>query len=285
MPPGSIAAMFPRSGPVPPVDIVLVGYSREHTERALRQCNDAFGRLPVRRRMLVLNSAICLSAAATAGWQTMRGSNDFGEFSGWQEGIDSFRSPDGSTSVLFANDTLGARRHLSLFRRWALRSEVRSASAASAVGFTDDAHDLPAGMSILGLPLNGWMSTYCFLLTSGALRALGGRLYDAAEVASCVRGGTVSDDFFSAQVSPVLRRHLAWWLFEGWHRSEPLTAATENRLVFKARCICAELLLTARCASLGIDIRDPMRRNAPARILDAANKLRGQWLTRPGSAG
>jgi len=62
---------------------------------------------------------------------------------------------------------------------------------------------------------------------------------------------------------------LRWWLFHGgWYRSEPLTAASAERLAFKARCVCAELLLSARCWALGCEYRDPFERHPLPRALE-----------------
>ena len=265
-------AATPSSSTIPnSMDIILVGYSKDRTARALLHCDRTFGRLSVRRRILVLNNKEQPEPVAASGWEVVRGSNSLGEFSGWHEGL-AILAPTSSDAVLFVNDTVGAYRHLSTCRRWALLKEIRNADPNCLIGFAGDSQSQATGLSISGMWMERWVSSYCFLLTGDALRKLGGRLFDPDEVASCVPGGTRRQSFFSEQVSPALRKHLVWWLFEGWHRSEALTPESHVRLGFKARCICAELLLSARCRKLGIELRDPFIRHPAARFLDIVSR-------------
>lgn len=266
------------------IDLVLVGYSPERTARALVFCERAFAGLPLRQRLLVLNDPAMPDPAPHEKWQTLRGSNALGEFSGWQEGLARLEPLGKASGVLFLNDTVGAHRNLSAFRRWAMREEVRHATGATFVGFTEDSNRALPAVTIRGMNLESWISSYCFFLTTDTLRLLGGRLFDAEEVASCVAGGTVEDEFFTQELSPNLRQHLQWWLFEGWYRSESPTAESERRLNLKARCICAELLLTAHCQALGVVCRDPMKRRPIIERLETINSWRFRLLHGAGTA-
>jgi len=211
----------------------------------------------------------------------MAGSNVLGEFSGWAEGLAALGPIDGEGRVVFANDTFGGYRRRSRAEAWALRAAITRAGGESLVGFTGDSQGLPSGLSILGLALEGWMSTFCFALSGRSLARLGGQLYDTPSLDACVHGGTDPKHFFTHEVSEALQRHLVWWLFEGgWRRSEALTAESEPRLVFKARCICAELLLSARCRAAGIEIVDPLQRNWLMRLIEAADSARLSLLSR-----
>ena len=277
--------MAPRSSPAGSVDLILVGYAPEQIPAAMDACEQAFGKLVLRQKILVLN----LTASKTAngasfareGWRLMAGSNALGEFSGWQEGLAALGPVGEAGRVVFANDTLGGYRRRSRAEAWALRAAIVRAGGESLVGFTGDSQGSPPGLSILGLPLEGWMSTFCFALSGRSLARLGGQLYDAPSLDACVHGGTDPSLFFTHEVSEALQRHLVWWLFEGgWRRSETLTAESAPRLVFKARCICAELLLSARCRAAGIEVVDPLRRNWVMRLVDAADEARLSLLSR-----
>ena len=250
------------------IDLILVGYTPERTRQAMTFCDRTFAGLSIRRRLLVVNGETLPAESLVAGWELLRGSNATGEFSGWDEGLCVLPPLHDDDAVLLVNDTVGAHRHLSVFLRRALVAQIRRAKGACVVGFAGDSTGAPTDLNICGMPLPSWISSFCFLLTAHALRRLGGRLHDPAEVASCVAGGSDESRFFSERCSPALRKHLTWWLFTGWYRSERLTPASAERLLRKARCICAELLLSARCLALGIEFRDPARRHRIAHALD-----------------
>ena len=266
--------LYRAHGPQPAIDLILVGYSPVQTEKAVRFCERTFVSLSIRRRILVINNDQTPIPTCAAGWEILRGSNTMGEFSAWDEGLARLSGSHAGSAVLFLNDTIGAHRHLSVFRRWALVAQLRKARGACVVGFADDSHGVPGELSICGMPLPDWISSFCFLLTAEALGRLGNRLHDPVEVASCVSGGSDERTFFSERCSPDLRRYLIRWLFTGWYRSERLTPDSFERLLLKAGCICAELLLSARCRALGIKFRDPTRRHLVAHALDRLNGRR-----------
>lgn len=277
--------MVTRSSPAGSVDLILVGYSPEQIPAAMEACEQSFGKLAPRHKLLVLNMPADRPANAAAfardGWRVMAGSNALGEFSGWQEGLAALGPTDDEGRMVFANDTLGGYRRRSRAKAWALRAAIARAGGESLVGFTGDSRGLPPSLSIGGLALDGWVSTFCFALSGRSLARLGGQLYDTRSLDACVHGGTDPKRFFTHEVSEALQRHLVWWLFEGgWRRGETLTAESEPRLVFKARCICAELLLSARCRAAGIEIVDPLRRNWLTRLVDAADEARLSLLNR-----
>lgn len=263
------------------MNIILVGYSQERTRRALAFCEMTFRNVAIRHRILVFNNAAESAPETPAGWFMFHGSNDLGEFSGWQEGIDHLRGREHPAGVILVNDTVGAYRHLSVFRRWAFVREVETIAPRAPggiVGFLDDADGAPDELTICGMPASPWVSSYCFALSREVMQSLGGVLCFRDQVDSCVSGGIDENTFFTHQVSPALQRHLKAWLFGAWHRSEPLTISSHRRLSFKARCICAELLLSAHCRKLGVEFRDPLERHRSARALDALNGRRVKLL-------
>jgi hypothetical protein len=248
------------------VDIILVGYRAADTVSAIDFCERTFGGPFAGRRVLVLNHPQLREPVAPYAmrWELMFGSNDLSEFSGWQEGLAATSSSQ-PTDTLFVNDTVIRHRRFSAARRGALKSAIRGAKTASFIGFTDR---IGGDLSVAGLPLDAWISTYCFAFTHDALRRLGGRLYESSQVAKCVPGGLVEANFF-AELSPVLEEHLRRWMFVGgWHSAAPLNAMNVGQLERKARTIIAELLLAARCRLAGIDLIDPFREHFLAHQAD-----------------
>jgi hypothetical protein len=270
------------------MDLVLAGFTAEKTEAALRFCERALVKLPLGRRLLVMNSQeeVCLPATH---WRRLDGSNEFGEFSAWQEGLDALGHDD-DVPVIFLNDTIAFHRRFSNWRSWAFIHEARHADARCVVGFVDDADNDIGDLSIDGLVLQGWVSSYLFMLGPAALRLLGRRLYVPQQVERCVDGGDKEAAFFSQAVSPDLQRHLRAWLFQGgWYRSEPLRPSNQAMFERKAKIICAELLLSARCWAVGCSRRDPFQLHPLACQLDETSErwirrlrfTRGPWIDHP----
>jgi hypothetical protein len=226
---------------------------------------------------MVCNSPAVRETVSHPDWEALDGSNALGEFSAWQEGLDQLGTGlrDG---VLFLNDTVVSHRRFSAFRRWAFVREVWRANARCVVGFVDHGeHDL-GDLRIDGLVVPGWVSTYMFWIGPQTLARLGYRLWEPAVVDACVRGGADEARFFTDRVSPDLQRHIGTWLFGGgWYCSEPLTDANAERLARKARAICAEKLLSARCWALGCTRHDPFERHPLARSLDRHTE---RWIRR-----
>jgi hypothetical protein len=265
---------------LPLMNIILVGYTPERTRKAIAFCELTFGKLPLRHRILVLNLPEAPVPEEANGWEIIRGSNVLGEFSGWQEGLARLSDLGEQEAVVFVNDTVGAYQHMSVFRRWCLAREIRSMSANRMVGFTQDSTGLHGALTVRGLPAYPFVPSFCFALPYQVLVKLERRLWNRAEVESCVHGGVDRDRFFTEEVSPALQEHLKWWLFEGWHRSEPLDSGSERRLRFKAHCIFAEFLLSAHCRRLGVELRDPLKHHRVARALEALNGVRYEMVQR-----
>ncbi len=251
--------------------LILVGYEPESTSRAIAVCDLLCAGLGFERRLLVANSAATAAVPMPQGWERLHGTNRMGEFSGWQEGL-AVLGTTGHASALLVNDTIGAQRYPSIFKRWALRREIGRDDGPGWIGFVDRPPDRNGRLLIGDRDCNEWVSTYCFYLPRQSLDRLGGNLFDEAAVKRAVPGGSDRDAFFSADVSPELRKMLSDWLFDGgWRRSMPLDANAADTLTFKARCICAELLLSSRLRGLGVPLREPMRRHGIAAWLDRLN--------------
>jgi hypothetical protein len=268
------------------MDVILAAYTLEKARVALDFCDRLMPVLGDGRRLVVLNEpqlrggfAELVARPADRRWQLVDGSNCFGEFSAWQEGLDELgRHRVGG--VLFVNDTVVAHRRFSVFRRWSLLRELACAPPRGVVGFVDHANNDIGDLRIAGMVLPGWVSSFLFWLGDQTLQLLDHRLWDAEAVESCVNGGTDEATFFSERLSPDLRRHVCEWLFHGgWYHSEALAATNAERFARKARIICAELMLSARCWALGCARHDPFERHPLARALDRRTE---RWIRTAG---
>jgi hypothetical protein len=251
-------------------NLVLVGFTLGKTRAALEFCDSWSLSSRVLHRILVLNDLSLRGMLSTRGWTVLGGSNRQAEFSGWQEGLECLRLLGEAKPVVFLNDTVTSHRHFSVFRKHALVAEFESAPPSAAVGFVDRATDAGDALMLAGMPADSWISTYCFRLSEVTLRSLQYRIWDPKLVEAMVPGGSDESTFFSNLVSPALAASLRWFLFapNGWHSSEALTEESASRLTLKARCICSELVLSARCKALGCELRDPFERRPQLRRLD-----------------
>lgn len=231
-------------------DLILVGYRPDDTVAAMRFCEHAFPGGWVDRFVLVLNRpdlAELLAGRIASKWEIVLGTNQLAEFSGWQEGLDHLGTD--SDRVIFLNDTVTTHRILTLGRKLSMVKAFRTVAGASIVGVMDPGK---GSFELAGLQVGAWISTFCFMLTSAALKVLDYRLYDAILTETCVPGGLQEEHFF-ANMSPDLARHLCHSLFGGgWYASEPLSASNSQRMRFKARCVVAEKNLSARCFKLRV---------------------------------
>ena len=247
-------------------DLILVGYRLDDTVAAMRFCEHAFVGSWVGRFILVVNRPELeelLAGRIGTRWEIVRGSNELAEFSGWQEGLD-YLGTD-SDRVIFLNDTVTTHRLLTIGRKLSMVKAFQTASGASIVGKMDFTKGF---FELAGLQLGSWISTFCFMLTSAALRRMNYRLYDPESTDSCVPGGLLEDRFF-ANMSPDLERHLRHLLFEGgWYASEPLSSSNNQRMKFKARCVVAEKTLSARCFRLQVTVIDSIDRAVVTKYFD-----------------
>lgn len=242
-------------------DIILVGYRAADTAKALRFCSTAFDESMVRRKVLVLNNpAMTDRANVPNDWEVIEGSNQFSEFSGWQEGLRHVQPLEGSSAgVVFINDSVVTHRHFTKAQKMALVGSLRQLPRGTLLGFKDH---IEGDLSLGSLPLDGWVSTYCFVLDLEALHQLDYKLYESNVVDEYVRGGVEEQGFFR-HLSPDLEAHLRHWLFGGgWYAAARLNEKNASKLYRKAKCIIAEKLLSARCQARSITVVDPFD-NAP----------------------
>ena len=236
--------------------VILAAYRSDDLISAVKFVDSQFLAKPDSRRVLVVNQPDLFATLKNnvPNWELVQGTNEFGEFSAWQEGLAYLaRSVDGQ-GILFANDTIDTHRHFSVWRAEALRRAIDGAGPSALVGFRDS---IDGDLRVAGMPLHGWVSTYCFFLTGDALRRLQRRLLYPESVRACVRGGVDEVRFFD-RLSPDLQSHLQTWLFGGrWYAGGPLTVENSPRMTRKAEAIISEKLLSATCQSLSIETVDP----------------------------
>jgi hypothetical protein len=245
--------------------IVLAAYRLDDAIAALSFFARHFPKRLFKRRLLVVNDSRLIEKLATCadGWELIEGTNSLGEFSAWQEGLDTLLLQE--ETVVFANDTISTHRHFTWLRAAAFRSALNTARGKQLVGFTDS---VPGSVVVAGLPVSHWVSTYCFALTGPALQALDHRVSRPDLVKMCVQGGVDEEKFFT-NISPDLEAHLRRWLFCGWwYAGGRLTSENSSRLKRKAEAIISEKLLSATCHALSITIENPFWNRPVIKVAD-----------------
>lgn len=229
--------------------LILTSYYLKNTTRTREFCE----RFKNCTKIVVCNSAEVKPSDFGDSWIVLKGSNDAGEFSAWQEGLNwSLRNiEEPRHGYIFVNDTVNSHRQFSFvrlhyFKKFMLKYRNH------AVGFTDT---LNRGeqFSIHGLSGRKWLSTYCFYLSYDSLKKIDFTVN--SELLHRESPDTDNGSLFPASMSENLRTWLEHWLFGGgWYKSKSLTKTPNGIAEFKARAIVNEKMLSLRLTDKNVEI-------------------------------
>jgi hypothetical protein len=182
------------------------------------------------------------------------------EFGAWQAGIAALRTHGGPEpgAWLLLNDTAGVNDPWPDADRAALRRAAISLACAGSVVLAGGLTKLPAGSSLSGQALHGFVQSQAFVLSASALGALSGRVFDAPLFrAPTVVCGTLR---LPDALSPVLAAHVEDWLTgagkHGWRHHSGRPVVPDALLRDKAGSILLEKRLTATVLAAGGDVLD-----------------------------
>ena len=213
---------------------------------------------PIPRLILVLNNpSIDENRLPCFDFHCIAGSNKLGEFSAWEEGIQFYCSHvnihfAANDFFVFANYTFCHHRiwKHSYAKNFCRSLRKANSSSPSIIGWGNYSVDL---FSIDSIPFHIWISTYLFSFQMSTYVQLEGGLVPSDSSFDRYISPTIdSDSFFGYSVNEALQSHLTNWLFKGgWRNSKALDSSSYPVLQFKAKCILAEKLLSAKILSLG----------------------------------
>jgi hypothetical protein len=184
------------------------------------------------------------------------------EFGAWQAGIEALSGAlpkDGALAAwLLLNDTAGVNDPWPRAERVALRRAADGACRDGRALLAGSRKAAPPGCVLQGQALPAWVQTQAFVLSAAALRALGGRVFDARLFAApAVDAGRVR---FPAEVSPALAAHIDGWLTrpgkDGWRHHSGRPAPPDALLRDKAGAILLEKRLAAAVLAAGGTLLD-----------------------------
>lgn len=253
--------------------VILVSYDVTRTVGAIKFIKSAFKELDSLNFLIVFNNSDAANSSViahlTRGWWKLMGSNEYYEFSAWQEGLEFFMNSKVDASGFYLiNDTVVAHRVFSIFRLLAFRREVENSNCCKIVGFTNNLKD---SSEFHMTPYSGycWISTYLFYIDILALKKLDMRIFYEGAEKQYIQAGFDQNNYFSRNLSNNLRDHLSKWLFcGGWYGSQPLNSQNADFLYKKSRSIIFEKLLTLRALHEGVSIVDGFEKMPFLHFLD-----------------
>jgi hypothetical protein len=197
--------------------------------------------------------------AASMTAEIVQHDNSGAEFGGYQAGVERLKEAGMPPWVVLANDTFSTHDHFGTIERRRLVDQLATdKDHPTIVGRVES---LPRSFELAGHRSHRWITTNIFAVNSAALRALHHRIYDGA-LEALVAETADARAFFAPDISPILRSHVASWLFGNenhyptWYAASPLTAQNAVKMARKARAILQEMHLSASLEASGAEFVD-----------------------------
>lgn len=255
--------------------VLLAGYRAADVEASLRFLNRLRGNVRLGAIYFIANSQEAAQAFAADGQgHLIRGSNEDGEWSAYQEGLDAAQAEGQlGKGVLILNDTVITHRHFSVFRFLAWLQRLRRGGASVLIGDVDRFKG--KDFAIQGYPVSSWVSSYLMYLGPDLLRALGERVMVGKDLVDDWYATASVEHFFPDWLNADLHSHLEHWMFGGgWYGSQPLSAANLAKFRFKAKAIFYEKALSGASATLGTLVPVMPHRSLVQRVDLVVSRLR-----------
>jgi hypothetical protein len=234
--------------------IILVAYDELRVQSSIRYLD----RFSASKRIVVVNNKKLLNVSelinSKNSWEIIEGSNDAGEFSGWQEALEYLDATGRYEQYIFANDTVVSHRMFSWIRHLAF--EYQLSKKTPCFGFCDSS---VKAFSLCGIKIKRWISTYIFCMDDATLDKINRSINNNLILKSCIPGGSNIDSFFSGDICSNLQEHIVTWLFcGGWYASQPLNRSNRHAFRNKALAILNEKYLSAALTKQGVALVDPL---------------------------
>jgi hypothetical protein len=235
------------------VHVVALLYHPELAERTVACAKVLVGKLQRRGHagalLAITNNPKIDCNALTC--ETRTHDNSGLEFGGYQHGLEALAPLRGQSSVLFLNDTCINHHVFGVVPRGNLlasASDMAAQAGPAAAGVVTRSH--VGGVTVQGLRVDRWISTWAFAINRAGLDALAGRIYEPS-LDLLVPGASSLEEFWHPSVDPRLVARLNAWLFGApgqhrWYKAAPLTRENAAAFAQKARCILQERYLSAR---------------------------------------
>ena len=263
------------------VGIVCVLYYKDYIGPTLRALHRIQAEIACAHTVLVLNGTdvsleYAQTRAASMKAEIIRHDNCGAEFGGYQVGVERLTASNQPSWVIFANDTFATHGHFgNADRRRLIAQLIASREHPTIVGRVES---LPRSFELAGHLSHRWITSNIFAVNHAALHALRGRIYDPA-LESLVTETADLGAFFDRDMSPVLRSHVANWLFgyekdyPTWYAASPLAAHNAVKMARKARAILQELHLSASLEASGAEFVDLSNLTAREKVVSKLERI------------
>ena len=195
-------------------------------------------------------------------YDSVIGSNQFHEFSGWNEGLDfiklQYASQYQKSHFVFCNDTFCQHRTYTFFHRLIFSASCTLSFFARNPTIAGEVNSFGEDFEFNNCTFSTWVSSYFFSINQSAINLLKFNILPSSNVINTyLVGGHEEKLFFSNSMDLKLKRHLLNWLFlGGWYKSESLNQINKDRFYCKARSILAEFNLSSNAHEKKIGLID-----------------------------
>ena len=201
----------------PRIAVVSVHYYARYLERRLRDLHKVCAGLKPDTCVVVANNPVLMprlqkSMSDSPHIKAVRLHDNTGmEFGAYQAGIDYVLANGEPDWIVILNDTFAIHQCFSTPLR---RNFVRHIAATRDLDtpiIVGQVESIPRSYRLQGFRTHRWVTTNVFGLNRAALRALQYKVY-SPDIDGLISTSARIENFFSSEVDPVLKQHLANWL-------------------------------------------------------------------------
>ncbi len=204
-----------------------------------------------------LESYITLYKNLSSKIYTLKGSNTYGEFSAWVEGMEKVKSEYGAKSFILFNDTVFS--HFKLFY-WKIINflwQIRYYSHYDKPVQLGEKVNLPCRSTVMGMSHQHFIRSAFFYLNQPASELFISGCHDVFELAESAFVTESSFELLSHFFSESGAYYVGSWLFSGgWYGSKPYKDFDRRILELKVTAIACEHLASANCLEHGGNAAD-----------------------------
>ena len=247
---------------------ILVVYSEDYFIESLIEFNKIL-KLTMRKYKLVvvfnndkLMDNISQHSIRDMKFDIVLGTNQFHEFSGWNEGLsfisNRYVADYEDAGYVFCNDTLCHHRVYTFIHRLIFSICCNVALISNKPAISGELTPPISFFEFNNVKFNSWIATYFFVINKQAMGFMKNKLLPNKEIIDkYLLGGHNQNYFFSEDMPENLKNQLLNWLFKGgWHKSGTLNKNNKDIFYNKARSIIVEITFSSEIYAKKLKIID-----------------------------
>lgn len=184
--------------------------------------------------------------------QQLQGSNTFGEFSAWVEGIETIKSAHGAKSFILFNDTLFSHFKLFFWKIINFLGQIERYARTEKPIQLGETVNLPYDAAVFGVAHRHFVRSALFYLNESASSLFTTGCHKIFKQAETAFTADNSFDLLAHFFNESGVYHVGRWLFAGgWYDSKPYAEFEARLLQLKVTAIACEHLTSANCIAHG----------------------------------